>query len=36
VYPLCGTCVLFDLCPKIGVTRVGKRSVRLQADHKEG
>jgi len=27
VYPLCGTCVLFDLCPKIGVTRVGKRLV---------
>jgi len=24
VYPLCGTCVLFDLCPRIGVTRVGK------------
>jgi endonuclease-3 len=24
VYPLCATCVLFDLCPKIGVTRVGK------------
>ena len=24
VYPLCNTCVLFDLCPKIGVTRVGK------------
>jgi endonuclease-3 len=24
VYPLCGTCVLFDLCPKIGVTRAGK------------
>ncbi len=24
VYPLCGSCVLFDLCPKIGVTRVGK------------
>jgi endonuclease-3 len=24
VYPLCGTCVLFELCPKIGVTRVGK------------
>jgi endonuclease-3 len=23
VYPLCGTCVLFDLCPRIGVTRVG-------------
>ena len=34
VYPLCGTCVLFDLCPRIGVTRVGKGlgSVRLQAD----
>jgi endonuclease-3 len=28
VYPLCGTCVLFDLCPKIGVTRVGKDSRR--------
>jgi endonuclease-3 len=38
VYPLCGTCVLFDLCPRIGVTRVGKSpgSVRLQADHKKG
>ena len=24
VYPLCSTCVLFDLCPKIGVTRIGK------------
>jgi endonuclease-3 len=24
VYPLCGSCVLFDLCPKIGVTRIGK------------
>jgi len=23
VYPLCGSCVLFDLCPRIGVTRVG-------------
>ena len=33
VYPLCATCVLFDLCPRIGVTRVGRtetnRSVRL-------
>jgi len=29
VYPLCGSCVLFDLCPKIGVTRVG-RSPRLE------
>jgi endonuclease III len=26
VYPLCGTCVLFDLCPRIGVTRVGRSS----------
>jgi len=24
VYPLCGSCVLFDVCPKIGVTRVGR------------
>jgi len=24
VYPLCRTCVLDDLCPKIGVTRVGR------------
>lgn len=29
VYPLCGSCVLFDLCPKIGVTRVG-RSPRVE------
>ncbi len=26
VYPLCGSCVISDLCPKIGVTRVGKRA----------
>jgi endonuclease III len=26
VYPLCGSCVLFDLCPRIGVTRVGKEA----------
>ena len=24
VYPLCGSCVLFDLCPRIGVTRTGR------------
>jgi endonuclease-3 len=24
VYPLCGSCVLSDLCPRIGVTRVGR------------
>jgi endonuclease-3 len=35
VYPLCGTCVLFDLCPRIGVTRAGTSrsgSAGLQAD----
>jgi endonuclease III len=25
VYPLCGSCVLADLCPRIGVMKVGKR-----------
>lgn len=24
VYPLCGSCVVADLCPRIGVTRTGK------------
>ena len=24
VYPLCGSCAIHDLCPKIGVTKVGK------------
>jgi len=26
VFPLCGSCVLSDLCPKIGVTRVGREA----------
>jgi len=26
VYPRCGSCVLGDLCPRIGVTRVGKEA----------
>src|SRR5262245_42822836 len=26
VFPLCGSCVLSDLCPKIGVTRVGRKA----------
>jgi endonuclease-3 len=24
VYPLCGSCAIVDLCPRIGVTKVGK------------
>jgi endonuclease III len=26
VYPLCGSCAVVDLCPKLGVTKVGKGS----------
>jgi endonuclease III len=25
VYPVCGSCVLADLCPRIGVVKIGKR-----------
>jgi endonuclease III len=28
VYPLCGSCVVADLCPRIGVVKVGKESGR--------
>ncbi|MGH9310388.1 MAG: endonuclease III domain-containing protein [Vicinamibacterales bacterium] len=27
VYPLCGSCAIADLCPKIGVVRTGRASV---------
>jgi endonuclease III len=36
VYPRCGACVLFDLCPRIGVTRVGgtfRSDVRTRSHH---
>ena len=29
VYPLCGECVLLRLCPRIGVTKVGRSRVAL-------
>jgi len=28
VYPLCGSCVVYDLCPRIGVTRQGRGASR--------
>ena len=28
VYPLCGSCTIADLCPKIAVTRIGKEKLR--------
>jgi hypothetical protein len=32
VYPLCGGCVLADLCPRIGVEKIGRaRGARATA-----
>ena len=31
VYPLCGSCAVVDLCPKIGVTKVGRAPLRSAA-----
>lgn len=37
VYPLCPSCVLADVCPKIGVAKVGKtREERAQAGGRNG
>jgi len=35
VYPLCGSCVLFDLCPRIGVRKVGRSITEAAAPLRE-
>jgi endonuclease-3 len=35
VYPLCGSCALVDLCPKIGVSRVGRAASARLASARE-
>ena len=31
IYPRCGECVLADRCPRVGVTKVSKQTVRVRA-----
>jgi endonuclease-3 len=31
IYPRCGECVLADRCPRVGVTKVSKQTVRMRA-----